>query len=652
LVIRKNADDLSDWRDRARRFYTGLGAEFVGHPGVIRFPSGAIIRMGHLKDDQAYTKYQGHEYQRILIEELTQIPDEKRYLQLIGSCRSVHQDIKPQIFTTTNPGGVGHAWVKKRWNIATQKDWGKAFLADDTGRYRIFIPAKIDDNPTLMKNDPGYVKTLEGYKKVDNELYMAWRWGSWDVFSGQVFREFNYARHVTDNFEFHLDQCKKIIAFDWGYNAPGCAVWLAVAPENRFGTNHIYIYREIYQNEKTPEEWGKQIGLFTRIEETDFMVLPHDCFSRDRSGKRTIADVFKKMISTRIVAGNTLAKGARLNRLAAMHDLLADAGDGVPYLRIHPKNENLIRTLPELVYDDVKIEDVDSSSEDHCLSGDTLVLTNKGWIKIEELPFAKITGYDTIVMELITIDGDRLQCTPNHKILTPKGWKQARELKAGESVLSLSLKQYKNLEELDIINAENIIADKQKKHLVQKDCTESFGNLLTAKYQKPITSTTKTGTDQTTESQTLNSLKKQSILLFIPLTQLKNKEKLDEKMHSELVERVISRCLKNKEVKRLKSVGYAGKREKVYDIGINHSAHSFIVNGGFVVHNCYDAASLGLMAISVKYKLSAGAIKGRVLKETEARIKTDPKTGESYTYDFAKEIKEKMKRKSKDWRYI
>src|SRR5579859_298948 len=88
LVIRRNSDDLSDWIQRARHLYHSMGAEIVGNPPMIRFPSGAIIRTGHLKDENAYTKYQGHEYQKMLIEELTQITSESRYVQLIQSCRT------------------------------------------------------------------------------------------------------------------------------------------------------------------------------------------------------------------------------------------------------------------------------------------------------------------------------------------------------------------------------------------------------------------------------------------------------------------------------------------------------------------------------------------------------------------------------------
>jgi hypothetical protein len=83
LVIRKNADDLSDWIDRASRMYAFAGVSIAYRPAILTFPSGAVIRTGHLKDDNAYSKYQGHEYHKMLVEELTQIPSEENYLKLI-----------------------------------------------------------------------------------------------------------------------------------------------------------------------------------------------------------------------------------------------------------------------------------------------------------------------------------------------------------------------------------------------------------------------------------------------------------------------------------------------------------------------------------------------------------------------------------------
>jgi len=125
LVIRKNADDLRDWVDRARQMFAGTGAIFTGNPPEIRFPKGGIIRTGHLKDENAYEKYQGHEYQRILIEELTHIPSEESYLKLVSSCRSTVDGLEYQCkvcsgkthkrWKQRNPDLYGK--IKKKWRL-------------------------------------------------------------------------------------------------------------------------------------------------------------------------------------------------------------------------------------------------------------------------------------------------------------------------------------------------------------------------------------------------------------------------------------------------------------------------------------------------------------------------------------------------------
>lgn len=174
LVIRKNASDLNDWVSRAKIMYAPTNAVFAMNE--IRFPSGAVIVTGHLKDENAYEKYQGHEYHRILIEELTQIPTEERYLKLISSCRSTVPELKPQVFCSTNPGGPGHKWVKNRFGLSGDTRKLIVIADETTGRQRVFIPARVDDNPHLMKNDPDYVRFLDG---LPDGLREAWRHGSW-----------------------------------------------------------------------------------------------------------------------------------------------------------------------------------------------------------------------------------------------------------------------------------------------------------------------------------------------------------------------------------------------------------------------------------------------------------------------------------------
>jgi hypothetical protein len=175
LVIRRNAEDLKDWVDRAKQMYAPTKAECIGAVPEFKFPSGAIIRTGHLKDENAFSKYQGHEYQKILIEELTQIPRESDYEKLLGSCRSTVEGIKPQIFATTNPDGPGYKWVKKRWNIPDHPK--ETILTSVNGRSLVFIPSRLTDNPILMNNDPGYMRYLESIQ--DKDLKEAWLNGSW-----------------------------------------------------------------------------------------------------------------------------------------------------------------------------------------------------------------------------------------------------------------------------------------------------------------------------------------------------------------------------------------------------------------------------------------------------------------------------------------
>ena len=199
LIIRKNADDLKDWIDRAQYLYSQMFGQFVqftGKPAEIKFgENGPIFRTGHLKDENAYQKYQGHEYQRILIEELTQIPELGNYLDLTSSCRSTI-DIQPQVFATTNPDGPGFWWVKDRFHIpewppqepVVTKD--EIAMPDGSKREtdRVFISALLQDNPKLKDKDIGYDARIAS---MGQERVKAWLLGYWGapIIEGVIFND-------------------------------------------------------------------------------------------------------------------------------------------------------------------------------------------------------------------------------------------------------------------------------------------------------------------------------------------------------------------------------------------------------------------------------------------------------------------------------
>lgn len=384
LIIRKNADDLSDWIDRARDMYRGTGASFAYRPAVITFPSGAIFRTGHLKDDNAYGKYLGHEYQRMVIEELTQIPNEELYLKLISSCRSTI-DIKPQVFATTNPGGLGHAWVKARF-VDIGKP-GKTFTVG--GKTRIFIPAKVTDNPTLVKKDPTYLDFLNN---LPEQLRKAWREGDWNIVAGQVFSEWS-ADHIVEPFEIP-SEWQRWIALDFGINAPSAVGWYAQNFDGR-----TFLYREIYMNgidfhktfgrPLTPKRLAMVIKKLTK-EKYDYCVADPSLWNKTILGEKRTKPEGESIAEIMIKGGLSLIRGDndRLNGLGRYREALSIAPDGKPWYQVFRSCTDTIRTIPALQYDMRKVEDVDTDGEDHCYDRDRYFFMSRPYkpVKLKKPP--------------------------------------------------------------------------------------------------------------------------------------------------------------------------------------------------------------------------------------------------------------------------
>ena len=381
LVIRKNADDLADWMDRARYYYKRYGGDVTGKPGLITFPSGYKIRTGHLKDENAYTKYQGQEYQWMLIEELTQIKREIDYLKLIASCRSSIPGIEPRVYGTTNPGGFGHGWVKARFVDPSPPN--TIFIGSDTGRTRVFFPGTVDDNPALMENDPDYVKMLDGLKATDLELWKAWRLGDWNTFAGQFFKEFRKDLHVCR--PFLPDKANVLVGgLDWGYNAPFS---FHVSEVSRIEVNgkrfhRVKTFLEIYGVGKTPAEWAGEIKdrlKFFGLTLDDLAWIQADpaIFNKGTDGSIAIRDQFIKANDQFY----KLKRGSndRIPGWAVMHQWLSIAADGLPYWQLSSNCINGIKEMGAAVYDENKIEDLDAEF-DHFLDSARYMLKALKWI--------------------------------------------------------------------------------------------------------------------------------------------------------------------------------------------------------------------------------------------------------------------------------
>ncbi len=389
LVIRRNSDDLRDWVDRAQLFYGTCGGKVVGNPPEVRFPSGAKIRTGHLKDDNAYTKYQGHEYQKMLIEELTQIDAELNYLKLIASCRSTNPDLKPQVFATTNPGGQGHQWVKERFNIVGTPTEPIKTLDEGTGRKRIFIPARVDDNPTLMDNDPHYVAFLDS---LPENLMKAWRLGSWDLWEGQFFNEWSEDVHVVNPFPIP-PTFMKYRSTDFGRTAPFATVCGAVDYDG-----NVYIYREYYQAGVDADVNAGNLAIACSEDpinpETgnkyELDIVDRQVFQQ-QGQDMTIAEILEANGMPNLVPAGGKQAGGRVARWTIFHEYLRHntvAGETIepPRLFVFSNCTNVRRTIPQMIHNQPPKdpEDLDTTLDDHLVDAISYLLTTLHELKSKQ----------------------------------------------------------------------------------------------------------------------------------------------------------------------------------------------------------------------------------------------------------------------------
>lgn len=315
----------------------------------------SVLEFNHCQYEHDVFKFQSAQYQREYFDELTHFT-EFQYKYLLSRLRTPsHPDIKPQVKSASNPGGVGHLWVRQRFyddvipnKIETKID------PENNEPYEVqFIPAKVYDNEILMKNDPRYVDNL---RKLPHDERKALLDGDWDVFKGQFFKEWKRDLHVIDPIKIP-STWKRFIAMDWGYTNPFSVLWLAIDHDGR-----VYVYRELYDVQYTVDRLSKEIGELSSDEEIPYGIADPSLWSVTQFEKGE--SIAMQMIAN----GLPLIKGDnnRLSGAQNLHRYLEiNKNDDKPMIQIFNTCHNLIRTLPALVHDRKRVEDVDTEGEDH-----------------------------------------------------------------------------------------------------------------------------------------------------------------------------------------------------------------------------------------------------------------------------------------------
>ncbi|GAA4915893.1 phage terminase large subunit [Nesterenkonia rhizosphaerae] len=352
-------------------------AKFHASRYEFTFKNGSVIQLGYLDKDGDLENYQGPEYQLVIFEEASQFP-ENHYSYLESRLRASGEvaermealGLFPRRILTANPTGIGLMWLKRRFvdPYPPEKVWRpKPSEEDPEPGTRVYIPARATDNPSLNKD---YLKTLN---RLPEDLRRALRDGDWSVLDGVRFSSWRENKHVLkpELFPISLLSGRKVIAVDYGHEAPFAAVWLC-----KLGNGLIIQYREAYAKGLTPVQQAELIRDLSKDEEEASgepieVVADPAMWSRQDAGAHKTKDgsppvgsqahAYQTVLNRRPIKANN----SRIPGWALLDEKLRIREDGEPRFLVYNTCRDTIRTLPTLPRSKTNPEDLDTSAEDH-----------------------------------------------------------------------------------------------------------------------------------------------------------------------------------------------------------------------------------------------------------------------------------------------
>ncbi len=330
------------------------------HGGMRRwtFFNGSVVQFAHCKTDADIHNYQSQQFDYLMFDESTQFTEMQLEYLMSRNRLTVTGPSTALCVLATNPGGVSHGYHRKMFLEAGAPS-EPVDVEIQPGKFQkhIYIPARLDDNQVLEQRDPSYRHTLEN---MPDDMRRALLEGDWDVFAGQYFREFRRDTHSVEPFDIP-DHWRRFGSFDWGFAAPACFLWHAIEPT----MGRIYTYRELYITQMRAGELAQYVLDITGNEQLEYIKASPDAFRESGLGAKdspgeTVADEFQKLRMNVEPADNR-----RIIGWQRMREFMAEAPDEQPWWQIFTSCENLLRTIPEMIHDKLKVEDVSGDCEDH-----------------------------------------------------------------------------------------------------------------------------------------------------------------------------------------------------------------------------------------------------------------------------------------------
>lgn len=448
LLLRKNsASNLENFTEARKKILKKIPHKFNKFRGTLWLPENeSCLILGHFQNEKDIDKYLGLEYDAIAVEEATTLTRNK-YADIQTCCRTSKRGWRPRMYSTTNPGGIGHAWYRAKFILP--------YKAGNQTTTR-FIPSLVRDNPW---NNQDYVKILEkltGWKK------RAWLDGDWDIAAGQYFTNFRATLrenggHLEDSFD--PNKAKEwILALDHGFNhytvillGAVCDDGIHIVDEHvkrlTLTPQHVEMVKAMLDRHKIGVETKR--GL--RLSDIRNFYAGTDIYASERDGKSVHDDYEDHGINWKPASTD------RVNGWAEMLKLFGDIDAKItPKLFIHSRCKRLIDCLPNLQHDPNNPEDVlkwdidedGNGGDDTCLVAGTLVACESGLKPIEEISegekvltrqgFKLVTtsgqtGRLKKVFKVRFSNGAEITGTGAHPVLTGRGWMRISALRYNDT---------------------------------------------------------------------------------------------------------------------------------------------------------------------------------------------------------------------------
>ena len=358
---------------------------------IVTWANGSTTRFGYCRNESDVYQYQGAEFLFIGLDELTHFTL-KQWQFLTSRNRCPVKGTFPCMAGASNPGNIGHAWVKALWVDAAPPPGFERPDAYDPRDYD-FIRARLDDNP-IYANDVEYRRTLEA---LPEHLRRAFLDGDWNVFAGQYFDVFEIGRHTARPEDLRLEPwLPRWISIDWGFQHPSAVYWHCAVPgfgevnvapgfspasskrtevnspqsskqnsnlssssfdsqlstvDSSHGTR-IITYREFVQNSLSPRMLAQAIVERCARENIREVFLSPDAFAH-RTAEASIAEQLGDVLVANGLPRPTPADDDRIGGWQWMYQLLENDS-----WTITDNCVRLIDCLPQLVRDDRRVEDI------------------------------------------------------------------------------------------------------------------------------------------------------------------------------------------------------------------------------------------------------------------------------------------------------